>query len=249
MNELVVYPIALHNEIRPGDPLPELISQQLVRRSLGWQDGDVLVVAQKAVSKAEGRIVALDRVEPSEKALDWAGRYGKDPRMIEVVLQQARRIVRMERGVLIAETEHGFICANCGVDQSNTAPGTVALLPEDPDRSADRICRFVRERHGAEIACLISDSFGRPWREGLVSVALGVAGLQPVIDLRGQPDRSGRKLTSTLQAVGDELAAAAGLMMGKADGVPAVLIRGYRFRPADGCGRDLLRPPEHDLFP
>lgn len=248
MTEVTVVGIALEKEIRPGDPLASLISEGLLQSGRCWQDGDILVVAQKAVSKAEGRIVRLGQVEPSGKALDWAQRYGKDPRFIETVLQQARRIVRMERGVLIAETSHGFICANCGVDQSNTDPGTAVLLPEDPDRSAQQIRQFIRKRHGAEIACLISDSFGRPWREGLVSVALGAAGLQTLIDLRGQPDRSGRKLTSTLSAVGDELAAAAGLVMGKADGVPAALIRGCRFTPAAGSAADLLRLPEHDLF-
>jgi coenzyme F420-0:L-glutamate ligase/coenzyme F420-1:gamma-L-glutamate ligase len=154
----------------------------------------------------------------------------------------------MERGILIAETRHGFICANCGVDQSNAEPGTAVLLPQDPDESARQLRQYIQDRHSKEVACIISDSFGRPWREGLVNVALGVAGLQPLIDLRGQPDRRGRRLNATLLAAGDELAAAGGLVMGKAQGIPAALIRGYQFSPARGDGRSLLRPSKKDLF-
>lgn len=248
MRELTIAAIPVKKEVQPGDDLGSLITLNLEKTGRRWQDGDILIVAQKVVSKAEGSIVQLNQVEPSELASRWAQRYGQDARFLEVVLRQAHRIVRMERGVLIAETRHGFVCANCGVDQSNTEPGTAVLLPEDPDQSARKLCRFVRDHHSKEVACIVSDSFGRPWREGLVSVALGVAGMQPLIDLRGQPDRQGRKLRATLLAAGDELAAAAGLVMGKAQGIPAALVRGYRFSPGQGNGRTLLRVPENDLF-
>ena len=248
MCKLTIIGIPMQSEVQPGDSLGRLITESLQAIGQSWENGDILVVAQKAVSKAEGRIVQLDQVKPSGLARRWAQRYGKDPRFLEVVLQQAHRIVRMERGIVIGETRHGFICANCGVDQSNTEPGTAVLLPEDPDESALQMQRSLLDLHGKKVACIISDSFGRPWREGLVSVALGVAGLQPLLDLRGQPDRQGRSLAATLLAVGDELAAAAGLAMGKAQGNPAVLIRGYRFSPAKGSAKTLLRPPEKDLF-
>ncbi|MEE8584778.1 MAG: coenzyme F420-0:L-glutamate ligase [Acidobacteriota bacterium] len=248
MCELAITGIPMQGEVQPGDSLGALITEGLESTGRQWQDGDILIVAQKVVSKAEGRIVRLDQIKPSRLARQWAQRFSKDPRLLEVVLQQAHRIVRMSRGIVIAETQHGFVCANCGVDQSNTEPGTAVLLPKDPDESARKMRDFILDRHGKEIACIVSDSFGRPWREGLVSVALGVAGLQPLLDLRGQPDRQGRKLAASLLAVGDELAAAAGLAMGKAQGVPAVLIRGYRFSPAQGSGKTLLRPPGNDLF-
>ncbi len=248
MCEMTIRGIAVQREVQPGDPLTELITRSLQSIGQNWQNGDILVVAQKAVSKAEGRIVHLDEIKPSGLARRWAQRYGKDPRFVEVVLQQAHRIVRMEKGILIGETLHGFVCANCGVDQSNTEEGTAVLLPLDPDESARQIQRSILESCGKKIACIVSDSFGRPWREGLVAVALGVAGLRPLLDLRGQPDRQGRNLTATLPAVGDELAAAAGLVMGKAEGIPAVVIRGFRFEPAQSSGKALLRAPENDLF-
>ena len=248
MCELTIAGIPLEKEVQPGEPLGRLITQSLERTERHWQDGDILVVAQKVVSKAEGNVVRLDQVNPSGLARKWAQQYGKDARFLEVVLQQAYRIVRMERGILIAETRHGFICANCGVDQSNAEPGTAVLLPEDPDKSARKLRQYIQDRHSKEVACIVSDSFGRPWREGLVNVALGVAGLQPLIDLRGQPDRRGRRLNATLLAAGDDLAAAGGLVMGKAQGIPAALIRGYQFSSAKGDGRSLLRPSEEDLF-
>ena len=231
-------------EIHPGDLLAELIRDAALReqQTLGAQT--LLVVAQKVVSKAEGAIVDLRTVQPSAFAQSWAEEWKKDPRVIELVLRQSRRIVRMERGVLIAETHHGFITANAGVDQSNT-PGHdySTVLPADPDASA---CA-LRTELGCG-AVIISDTFGRPWREGLVNVAIGVSGLEALEDLRGSRDRTGHLLTATLLARADELAAAAGLVMPKSAGVPAALIHGYAWTHAEGSARALIRLPEMDLF-
>jgi coenzyme F420-0:L-glutamate ligase/coenzyme F420-1:gamma-L-glutamate ligase len=210
--------------------------------------GDVLVIAQKIVSKAEGRTVRLDSVEPSELARNWAARYDKDARAVEVALRESRRIVRMERGVLISETRHGFVCANAGVDSSNTPEGTVVLLPEDPDASARRIRAALEREFEVEIAVIISDTFGRPWREGLVNVALGVAGLAPLIDYRGERDSHGRQMRVTVIAVADELASAAELVMRKTDGVPVVIIRGFDYDARESSAAELIRRPDLDLF-
>jgi coenzyme F420-0:L-glutamate ligase/coenzyme F420-1:gamma-L-glutamate ligase len=227
-------------EVRAGDDLAALI-----RAAAGQLDGDTLVViAQKIVSKAEGVVVDLRSIAPSKLAESWAAQYGKDARLIELVLRESRRIVRMDRGVLIAETKHGFVAANAGVDQSNV-PGEhfATTLPENPDASAGRL----REALGCG-AVIISDTFGRPWREGLVNVAIGVSGIAPLDDLRGARDRTGRPLRSTLIAVADELAAAAGLVMPKAGGVPVALITGFDWNRAGGSARQLVRAPETDLF-
>jgi coenzyme F420-0:L-glutamate ligase/coenzyme F420-1:gamma-L-glutamate ligase len=210
--------------------------------------GDVLVIAQKIVSKAEGRTVRLDSVEPSELARNWAARYDKDARAVEVALRESRRIVRMERGVLISETRHGFVCANAGVDSSNTPEGTVVLLPEDPDASARRIRAALEREFEVEIAVIISDTFGRPWREGLVNVALGVAGLAPLIDYRGERDSHGRQMRVTVIAVADELASSAELVMRKTDGVPVVIIRGFEYQACETSASELIRRPDLDLF-
>jgi coenzyme F420-0:L-glutamate ligase/coenzyme F420-1:gamma-L-glutamate ligase len=210
--------------------------------------GDVLVIAQKIVSKAEGRTVRLDSVEPSELARNWAARYDKDARAVEVALRESRRIVRMERGVLISETRHGFVCANAGVDSSNTPEGTVVLLPEDPDASARRIRAALEREFEVEIAVIISDTFGRPWREGLVNVALGVAGLAPLIDYRGERDSHGRQMRVTVIAVADELASSAELVMRKTDGVPVVIIRGFAYQARVTSAAELIRRPDLDLF-
>lgn len=240
-------------EIRPGDPLERLIGDALTATPgvLPLQPGDVLVVTQKVVSKAEGAVVDLRTVEPRPEAIAWAERWGRDARQIEVVLREARRIVRMERGVLITETPHGFVCANGGVDASNVGPGsgdTVTLLPADPDASASRIRAALRERFGHDVAVIVSDSFGRPWRSGIVDVALGVSGLVPVEDLRGQSDADGRTMRTTIRAVADELASAAELALGKATGRPVALIRGANPPMGEGSIRDLLMPRENDLF-
>jgi len=226
-------------EIRPGDDLAALI-----RAAAEIDSSVVLAVAQKIVSKAEGAVVDLREVQPSALAQSWAAEWNKDARLIELILTQSRRIVKMDRGVIISETQHGLVCANAGVDQSNV-PGDdfATVLPNDPDASAQRL--------RASLGCgavIITDSFGRPWREGLVDVAIGVAGLDPLDDYRGRTDRHGRKLASTIIAVADQLAAAAGLLMLKAAGCPVVLIRGFEWRPSEGSARSLLRKREQDLF-
>jgi coenzyme F420-0:L-glutamate ligase/coenzyme F420-1:gamma-L-glutamate ligase len=208
----------------------------------------VIVVAQKVVSKAEGRLVRLEETVPSPEARDWAAKHQRDPRLVEVVLQQSRRAVKMEKGLMIMETGHGFVCANAGVDVSNAPPGMAVLLPEDPDRSADRLRRSLETALGRPVAVIISDTFGRPWRVGLTNVAIGIAGMPAVLDYRGQCDSRGRVLQATVLAIADELAAAAELVMGKTDGIPAVLIEGFRFAPAEGSARDLIRGAESDLF-
>jgi len=216
--------------------------------SAAYTDPIVLVVAQKVVSKSEGRLVRLDSVTPSPQAEAWAAEHHKDARMVEVVLRQTRRVVRMERGIMIMETHHGFICANAGVDASNAPGGTVVLLPHDPDASAARLRQAVEGALRRPVGVIISDTFGRPWRVGLMNVALGVSGLSPLIDYRGQRDSYGRMLRATVLAVADELAATAGLIMGKTAGIPAVVIEGFRYVPSAGGGRDLIRSPEDDLF-
>jgi coenzyme F420-0:L-glutamate ligase / coenzyme F420-1:gamma-L-glutamate ligase len=194
-------------------------------------------------------LVRLADVQPTERAIEWAAQYGKDARLIEIVLAQARRIVRMERGVIVAETTHGFICANAGVDASNVPEGTALLLPEDPDRSARAIRDHLSGKFGVSLGVIISDTFGRPWREGLVNVALGIAGVRPLIDYRGQRDTSGKLLSATLIAQADEIASAAELVMGKTNRTPVAIVRGLTLQAgADGSGRDLLRSPGTDIF-
>jgi coenzyme F420-0:L-glutamate ligase/coenzyme F420-1:gamma-L-glutamate ligase len=228
-------------EVRQGDDLAAL-----VRYAAGGSldGGTIIAVAQKAVSKCEGAVVDLRTIEPSAAACNWAAQWHKDARLIELILRQSRRIVKMDRGVLIAETRHGLVCANAGVDRSNV-PGEdcATILPADPDASARRL----REALGCG-AVIITDTFGRPWREGLVDVAIGVSGLEALEDHRGLRDRNGRVLEATVIATADELAAAAGLVMRKAEGVPAVLIKGFRWKAAEGSARALIRPPERDLF-
>lgn len=240
-------------EVKPGDNLCEQIWAALQMDAPEGttpqaHQGTIFVIAQKVVSKAEGRLVRLDTVAPSLKALRWASQYHKNPEMVEVILQEAKRIVRMDRGVIIVETHHGFICANGGVDASNAPEGTVVLLPKDPDRSAAQICEELKKRLHAQVAVIVSDTFGRPWRQGLTNVALGVAGLSPLVDYRGKVDFYGRRLHATILAAADELAAAAELVMGKTLGIPVALIEGWQFEPALGSARDLIRPPEEDLF-
>jgi coenzyme F420-0:L-glutamate ligase/coenzyme F420-1:gamma-L-glutamate ligase len=235
-------------EIRAGDDLVAVISAAVRRAGLEVLPCDVLVIAQKIVSKAEGQTVCLDSVRPSPRALEWAEAHDKDPRLVEVVLGQSRRIVRMEAGVIISETHHGFVCANAGVDASNAPEGTVVLLPEDPDASARRIRTGIEGQFGVSIAVIVSDTFGRPWREGLVNVAVGVAGIAPLIDYRGQLDSHGRPLRVTTIAVADELASTAELVMGKVSGVPAVVIRGFAGERREASSREMIRDPEHDLF-
>jgi coenzyme F420-0:L-glutamate ligase / coenzyme F420-1:gamma-L-glutamate ligase len=236
-------------EIAPNDDIAALVVEAAAAQGTPLVDGDVIVVTQKVVSKAEGRLVELRTVEPSAMALEYARRWGKDARQVEVVLREASRIVRMDRGVLIVETRHGFVCANAGVDASNTGrPGFVTLLPEDPDASAERIRNGITETAGAAVSVIIADSFGRPWREGIDQVALGVAGLLPLRDYTGQADPDGYQLRVTQVALADEIAAAAELVMGKLDRVPVAIVRGCVPPPGTGSGRQLLREPEKDLF-
>ncbi len=235
-------------EIRAGDDLGALIIEAGKSLGLTLRRGDVLVVTQKAISKAEGRVVPLSDTTPSPVASSSAALLNKDPRLVELILQEARRIVRMERGILLAETRHGFICANAGVDRSNLPDrDAAALLPRDPDGSAEAIRDRILALCGIEVAVLISDTFGRPWREGLTNVAIGVSGLLPLKDYSDTTDDFGRPLKATI-AVADELAAAAELVMGKTERIPAVLIRGYRYQEGEGRASMLLRPPEKDLF-
>lgn len=211
--------------------------------------GDILVVTQKIVSKAEGQLVDLRTVTPSPLAEQIASTHHKDPRLVEVVLRETTRVVKMDQQTLIVETRHGFVCANAGVDESNVAGETiVALLPADADASARRIRDEIRELTGSDLAVIVSDTFGRPWREGFVNVAIGIAGLEPIADYRGMPDTEDRVLKGTVLAVADELASAAELVMGKVEQVPVALIRGYSYTPAEGTVKQLLRPPERDLF-
>jgi coenzyme F420-0:L-glutamate ligase / coenzyme F420-1:gamma-L-glutamate ligase len=236
-----ILPVEGLPEIGEGDDLAALIAE---RAELA--DGDVLVVAQKVVSKAEGRVVRLDEVEPSEQARELAGTG--DPRQLEVILRESVRFVRVRPPLVIAETRHGFVCASAGVDASNAPePGSVVLLPEDPDASAARIRERLRELTGADIGVIVSDSFGRPWRQGTTDVAIGLAGVKPLLDLKGVRDPTGYELHATVIAVADELAGAAELVLGKTDRVPAAVIRGVDAL-GEGSARDLVMPPERDLF-
>jgi coenzyme F420-0:L-glutamate ligase/coenzyme F420-1:gamma-L-glutamate ligase len=237
-------------EIRPGDDLVEAIGDAIDASGKGLRADDVLVVTQKIVSKAEGRLVDLRTVEPSAFAMEFGEQWGKDPRQVEVVLRESKRIVRMDRGVLISETRHGFVCANAGVDASNVGVETVCLLPVDPDASAAAIRAGLGARFGVKPGVIVSDSFGRPWRVGIVNVAIGVAGLAPLADYRGMYDEAGYELHVTVIAVADELAAAAELVSNKLDKRPVTLIRGYRPPVAmpPGTGRELVIDPGRDMF-
>jgi len=236
-----ILPVEGLPEVREGDDLAELIA---ARAEL--ENGDVLVVAQKAVSKAEGRTVRLAEVEPSDEARQLAG--DEDPRRLEVILRESKRIVRTRPPLVIAETRHGFVCASAGVDSSNAPePETVVLLPEDPDASAARIRERLRELAGVDVGVIVSDSFGRPWRQGTTDVAIGLAGIRPLLDLKGVRDQAGYELHATVIAVADELAGAAELVLGKTSGVPAAVIRGYD-ASGEGSARELVMPEERDLF-
>jgi coenzyme F420-0:L-glutamate ligase/coenzyme F420-1:gamma-L-glutamate ligase len=238
--------------VQPGDDLARLLGDAVDAARVGVKPGDVVAVCQKVVSKAEGAVVALADVVASPFAEHLAAQTegGKDPRAVEVILRETRRIVRMDRGHLICETRHGFVCANAGVDESNgVAADVVTLLPPDPDASAARLCERLRTRFGVELAVVVTDTFGRPWREGLVEVALGCAGMDPLLDLRGRTDLAGRELHHTVVALADAVAAAAGLVMEKDSGVAAAIVRGIRYTPPQGgVASRLVRRAELDLF-
>jgi coenzyme F420-0:L-glutamate ligase / coenzyme F420-1:gamma-L-glutamate ligase len=240
-------------EIVPGDDLPRLIAEALAVSTdvLPLRDDDVLVVTQKVVSKAEDAIVDLTTIEPRPEVVDYAREFDRDPRQIELVLREAKRVVRMENGLVITETPHGFVCANGGIDASNVGPRSgdiVTLLPRDPDASAGHIRNAIRERLDRDLPVIISDSFGRPWRFGIVDVAIGVSGLLPLDDLRGTPDADGRVMRSTVRAVADEIASVAELVLGKTARRPIALVRGATFSRGEGRIADLIMPAEMDLF-
>ncbi len=251
--ELRIIPIPFSDEIMPGDSIAQKILQALANQKLNLIQGDILVVKHKIVSKAEGQLIELDSIHPSAASGAWARRYNLDARVTEVALAESKRIVRRKRGVLITETRHGFICANSGVDVSNVNGGSHALLlPKDPDASAAGIHRELKKHLHLSIPVIISDSFGRPWREGLTEVAIGVAGMKPLHDYRGRSDSHGYPLRITLEAVADELASAAGLVCGKLARTPACIIRGFAYQSAykkeKGSAKDLIRPAKTDLF-
>ena len=249
MPELRVIPIRLADEITPGDSLATKFLDASKKARVTLAKGDILVVKHKIVSKSEGCLVRLDTIRPSAASRAWGRRFKVDSRVTELALQQSQKVIRRNNGVLITETRHGFICANSGVDVSNVDGGEHALLlPEDPDRSAGRLHRDLKKRTRLDIPVIISDSFGRPWREGLTEVAIGIAGMKALHDYRGRRDPSGYSLRVSLDAVADELACAAGLLSGKLERTPFVIIRGFRYQPARGSARELLRPARRDLF-
>lgn len=248
-DELRIIPVRGIGEVQPGDDLVALLLTALDQHKQRLEAGDVLVVTQKIVSKAEGRIVNPEEIEPSAFAQQIAAQARKGAGYQELVLRESRRIVKMANGVLITETHHGLIGANAGVDESNVAGGTiVTLLPEDPDRSAANLRAALRERSGVEVAVIISDTFGRPWREGQVNIAIGVAGIDPLTDYAGIADSHGYVMQASAIAIGDELASAAELVMGKIDGVPAAIVRGFHYTPAESSAKRLIRDPRFDLF-
>ena len=247
--ELRALPICGIGEVRHGDSLVSLILEALAERHTTLSPGDILVIKHKIVSKAEGRTVCLDSVQPSQEASAWARENNLDARVVELALRESKRIVRKQNGVLITETRTGLVCANSGVDVSNVDGGKSAvLLPLDPDASAAELHRELNAKLGFAVPVIISDSFGRPWREGLYDVAIGMAGMRPLLDCRGQRDSHGYELHASVEAVADELAAMAGLVCGKLAGTPACIIRGFAFVAGNGSAVELVRPAARDLF-
>lgn len=253
-----IIPVEGLPEVAPGDEIDAMIAEAIVSSVGELRESDIVVVTHKVVSKAEGQLVELSTVTPSPFARTWAETWGKDPRQVEVVLSESKKIVRMHRGLVIAETEHGFICANAGVDASNAGEDMVVLLPKDPDASAERIRQALTKRFFPDagpddhpVAVIVTDSFGRVWRNGIVNVAIGVAGINPFVDYRGQHDPDGYELRATVLAVADELAGAAELVMHKIHRRPVAVIRGYERQGIQepGTGQDLVMPAERNLFP
>ena len=243
-----IYPITEIGEITKGVKLGEAIAEALPKNALTLLKGDIVVVTSKAVSKAEGRLIKLNDVKPTSKAERLAKRLNKDPRVAELILRESRRVLRVERGIIITRTKHGIICANSGIDQSNVPEGYAVLLPEDPDRSAEVIAKQIEKKTGVKPPVIITDTYGRPWRRGQVQFAIGVYGLNPILDYRGKPDTYGRALKVTEIAVADELASAAELVMGKTKRCPVALVRGYEYEERSGKAKDLIRPLREDLF-
>lgn len=248
-NGLSLLPIHLSREIQTGDSLADLLLDSLRRQRIKLESGDILVVKHKIISKAEGRFVDLNTIAPSADSIAWAQQYSLDARVVELALRESRGVIRRKNGVLITETHHGFLCANSGIDVSNVDGGQHALLlPEDSDRSAERLRRAIKKRTGVAIPVIITDTFGRPWREGLTEFAIGIAGMKPLRDDRGRRDSHGYKLRVSCEAIADELACAAGLVCGKLNRTPACLVRGLAYETGRGSVRDLLRPAAADLF-
>ncbi len=248
MKRLELIGIESIGEVTRGDSVGGLVLAACAREGIVLSDSDVLVIAQKIVSKAEGQSVELAEIRPSPRAIELARQSDKEPALVEVILGESRGIIRSGGKALVVETHHGFICANAGVDQSNVGQHRVTLLPTNPDVSARRIRDEIMKQTGSELAVIISDSFGRPWRIGTVDVAIGIAGMKAVKDERGLEDRYGYRLKAAVAAVADEIAAAAELVMGKREGVPAVIVRGCEIEKEEGSVKDLLRPTAEDLF-
>ena len=247
--ELHAFPVGGIGEIRPGDSLAEVILTALERQKRPLLAGDILVVTHKVVSKAEGHVVSLSNVRPSRQARRWARGYGYDPRVVELALAESKRMVRKRQGVLITETQHGLVCANSGVDLSNVDGGSsAALLPPDPDRSASDLHKAIKKKTGLHIPVIVTDSFGRPWREGLTEVAIGAAGMRVFRDFCGRRDPYGYRLHSTLEAVADELACVSGLACGKLSRRPVCVIRGFPYQRGRGQAKQIIRPAARDLF-
>ena len=246
---LYIIPVPFAEEINPGDDLTEKLLNSIRRNRQALRPGDILIIKHKIVSKSEDRLVDLATITPSLDSLAWAKQYNLDPRVTELALRESRAVIRRKNGVLITETHHGFLCANSGIDVSNVNGGNHALLlPEDADRSAADLMRALKKQTGLAIPVIITDSFGRPWREGLTEFAIGIAGMKPLRDDRGRRDPHGYKLKASVEAVADELACAAGLVCGKLNRAPACIVRGFRYDPGAGGVRDLLRPAATDLF-
>ncbi len=249
MQLIQITPIQISNEILLHNDLSVIILEAIDRSQIEVQNGDILVVTHKIVSKAEGRVVELDSIKPSTKAISMAKEHDKDPRIMELILKESSQILRAKDGIIISETRHGFVCANAGIDQSNVKGDTAVLLPLAPDESADRIRCSVKEKVGKEVAVIITDTFGRTFRNGQTNVAIGIAGINPIKSYIGTYDMYGRKLRVTEIAVADEIASASELVMGKAEGTPVAIIRGYNFEKASKASiKSLLRAKDRDLF-
>ena len=240
---LQVIPIKIQKEIESGDNLVDLILE-----SFEINDGDVLVFSQKIISKNEGRILSLSSVNPSLLADGIASSYGKDPRLVELILSESKRIVRMENGVIIVETKHGFVCANAGIDESNVKDGYATLLPDDPDKSANLLKDRIKQKTGKNVAIIISDTFGRPFRLGQTDIAIGIAGLEPILDYNGKPDTFGKIMQVTAIAVADEICSTSELVMGKVQKCPIAVIRNYNFSSSTAKIQEMLRSDHDDLF-
>ena len=244
-----IIPIKVSGDVRLSDELDSIVLKAVKQNRQEIRDGDILVITQKVVSKAEGRTVSLANVKPSKDAVRMAKEHGKDPRVMELILKESAQILRAQNGIIVSETKHGFVCANAGVDQSNIRGDAAVLLPVDPDRSASQLRDAIKKKAGREAAIIITDTFGRPFRNGQTNMAIGVAGINAIRSYIGSRDMYGRKLRVTEIAVADEMASAAELAMGKADGVPVAIVRGYKFeKAAKSSTRPLIRPKERDLF-